>query len=170
MAMTLASRRWVADAALGGAAGGSLAALGGLLLARATNDYWLPVLPTALPLGLAGLIALSLVAMYLRSRNLRPLGWAPVTLAWLGALVAFVAALCAMPSWHTLVLHHRFVLTSGYVWAWQQTLHYYSTSWGATLPVWWLGMAVVAVALVGFAVALARGSGGHRITTNREVD
>lgn len=160
--MTFVSRRWMAywqDAALGGAAGVLFEALGILLLARATNDYWLPVFATAVPLGLAGGVALSLVAMYWRSVRVRPVGWGPVALALLGALVAFIALLYAMPAWHTLVFHHRFVFTSGYVMTWSDTVQYYSTTWGSALPLWWLALAAVAVALVAVAVARAWGLG-----------
>ena len=160
--MSLALRRWVADAALGGAAGGLLGLLGILVLDRATNDYWLPVLATAVPIALAIGVVLGASAIYWRFRAMPEPRLGPVALAWLGALVAGVAMLFAMPGWHMLVFHHRFVFVGGYVTSWQDAVHYYSTAWGSALPAWWLGMAAVAVALVALAVARAWGVGGHR--------
>lgn len=167
--MTLAFsalRRWVADAALGGAAGVPVGLLGILLFERATNGYWLPALATAVPIALALGVVLGVGAIYWRSRDMPEPRLGPVALAWCGALVASVAMLFALPGWHTFVFHHQFVLTNGYVWTWQQTFHYYSTSWGSTLPTWWLAAAAAAIALVALAVARAWGVGrGHTSTT-----
>ncbi|MHB1527197.1 MAG: hypothetical protein ACYCZN_13135 [Candidatus Dormibacteria bacterium] len=140
--------------------------LGILLFERATNDYWLPALATAVPITLALGVVLSVGAIYWRSRDMPEPRLGPVALAWFGALVASVAMLSALPGWHTFVSDHRFILKNGYVWTWQQTFHYYSTTWGATLPTWWLGMAAIAVVLMALAIALAWGLGGRHRSTN----